>query len=79
MARMFRVLSTLCEMNFKEFYRDPVAAFFSCFFPLLFLLRGALARALSAVSARHSRSRRCGGGPCERCVPRGCQWWWWWY
>jgi ABC-2 type transport system permease protein len=38
MARVFRVLPTLCEMNFKEFYRDPVAAFFSFFFPLLFLL-----------------------------------------
>ena len=38
MARVYRVLPTLCEMNFKEFYRDPVAAFFSFFFPLLFLL-----------------------------------------
>jgi ABC-2 type transport system permease protein len=38
MARVYRVLPTLCEMNFKEFYRDRVAAFFSFFFPLLFLL-----------------------------------------
>ena len=38
MARMLRVLPVLCEMNVREFYRDPVAAFFSFFFPLLFLL-----------------------------------------
>ena len=38
MARIFRVLPVLCEMNAREFYRDPVAAFFSVFFPLLFLL-----------------------------------------
>jgi len=36
--RAFRVLPVLCEMNVREFYRDPVAAFFSFFFPLLFLL-----------------------------------------
>jgi len=38
MARVFRVLPVLCEMNIREFYRDPVAAFFSFLFPLLFLL-----------------------------------------
>ena len=38
MARMLRVLPILCEMNLREFYRDSVAAFFSFFFPLLFLL-----------------------------------------
>jgi ABC-2 type transport system permease protein len=38
MARVLRVLPVLCEMNFREFLRDPVAAFFSFFFPLLFLL-----------------------------------------
>ena len=38
MARMLRVLPVLCEMNVREFYRDPVAAFFSFVFPLLFLL-----------------------------------------
>ncbi len=38
MARMFRVLPVLCEMNVREFYRDPVAAFFSFLFPVLFLL-----------------------------------------
>jgi ABC-2 type transport system permease protein len=38
MARVLRVLPILCEMNFREFFRDPVAAFFSFFFPLLFLL-----------------------------------------
>jgi ABC-2 type transport system permease protein len=38
MAHLLRVLPVLFEMNVKEFYRDPVAAFFSFFFPLLFLL-----------------------------------------
>jgi ABC-2 type transport system permease protein len=38
MVKMLRVLPVLCEMNFREFFRDPVAAFFSFFFPLLFLL-----------------------------------------